>query len=481
MKISSNPLSPKGIWSGSLPNVMDLFIVLIFASVSFLCFDQAFDMRLTMIQSSDLLDCVFNGTPFHFYQHVLDKAVGGAYFGLNETSTVAIYNIILYSSLAIWLLPIYVLNHVTHLVIYEALINLWGRVLVISISLICAVVIRRFYIKLFSDPVKAKWAGYFFISSPLVLYCVVITDQFDIIPTILTLLALFFYFDKKYYKFSILMSLTICFKLFPLLIFFPLIFLVEKRLQKLFQYSAIAVALYAVTSIASSLFDTGYNQMQKIAQVQHGYFDRIYTAQIPGGIKNISLFLLCMILICTFAYYIKVSEIDLPMVAFLFCAASYASLFTFVLWEPQWFILILPFFIFIVFRMKNFVTGVLLETMISAGFLLVSVPIFLVRQHMTTSVLVALTKNIFSIPEHLYLPSLYFKQLGEGVLPMSIFVGFMAAFLLIAYKDYRSGIPADDSFTKDIRTVRILLYFRSSLILIYILPPLIAYFSTPAM
>jgi len=477
--MQGKPLTQKGIWSGDVPNIMDFFVLLIFASISFVCFDQAFDMRLSMLHASDFLDCIFRGVPFSFYQHVLDKASSGLYFGLDETNTAASYNIVIYLILAIWVSPLYILKHVTFLSNYEDLVNLWGRILGIGLSVYSSVILRRLFKKIFSGQSKSRWAGYFFISSPLILYCVIITDQFDIISVILTLLALFLYFDKKYYSFSLIMSIAICFKLFPLLIFVPLILLVEKNILKLLQYVGIAVSVFAFTTISSSCFDVGFNKVQGLLQDRHDFKDLFLMAQIPGGIKNISLFLFCIIIICSIAYFTRVKEGDLPVISCLFCAASYASLFIFVNWHPQWFVILLPFLTLIIFQMKNIKIGILLETMISAGFLLVGVPVYLIKQHMTNTIMVTFTKSHFRLPDMLYFPAQIYPPLGQGVLPMTIFVGFLISFLVIAWFDFHSKEDPSNILEKDIRMVRILLYFRTALILIYIVPPLAAYFSTP--
>jgi hypothetical protein len=463
------------------PSVLDWLLVIILASIAFVCFDQAYDMINTMKQSSDLIKCISEGRFFHFYEYVLQRETTAG--KLTETGTLcaASYNIIIYIIFAIWTLPVYLLNAAVGIARYDYFLNLWGRILVIGLSIYCAHLITVFAAKFTNDSAKAKWMGYFFLSSPIFIYCVIIQNQYDIFPVLATLLALFFYFDKKYYRFSAVMSLAICCKIFPVLIFFPLLFLAEKRLTKLFQYIAIGISPYLITTLIFSIFDPGYLATQNLLKTTgYDFIGRIYAAQIQGGTSNISIFLVLMILICIIAYYIKPAPTTFPAVVFTLCTASYASFFIFVEWHPQWFVIILPFFTLMIFSMKNIRLGMLLETAVTASFLFASSLNFLTVYMMNNSILVSLTKYKYILadqPNPLYN---FFAAHGYSIVPViSVFAGFLCALLLVAFLDLKSDRTGINYFDVKIKIERRLLYLRSLTILIYVLPPIVYYLSSP--
>ena len=455
--------------------MLDWFIVFVLGVIAFVCFDQAWDMRVSMMHASDLIRCIFDGKILHFYSYIMDNAATGAYY-----SATAAYNIVIYITLGIWALPLYLLNMAFGLDKYDDLLDGWGRILVIGLSILCAYLITRIAGKFTKDSTKAKWMGYFFLSSPIFIYCVIIQNQYDIFSVTLTLLALFFYFDKKYYKFSALMSLAVCYKLFPLLVFFPLILLTEKRLTKLIQYAAISVTPYITTTLLFSIFDPSYQATQKTLKGGYDFFGRVYAAQMAGGESSFSIFIVLFILICVIGYYVKPNQNDFPATAFTLCSASFANFFIFVEWHPQWFIIIIPFLTLMVFSMKNFQLGVILETAVSATYLLAATLNYMTFYMMNNSLLVKMTWDYFFLsdnPNPLY--NIWVKQGYSYVPVMSLFVGSLAALILVAYKDLKSKEIDINRFEYDIKINRGMLYPRSLTILIYMLPPIVYYLSSP--
>ena len=457
------------------PSVLDWLVVIILASFAFICYDQTFDMCVTMPQASDLISCLFEGKIIHFYSYITEKAAQGSYL-----SNGASYNIFLYITMAVLASPMYLLNKLVGLDRYVFLLNLWSRIIFIGFSVYCAYLITRISSKFTGDQVKAKWMGYFFLSSPIFIYCVIIQNQYDILSVTATLLALFFYFDKKYYKFSALMSLAVCYKLFPILVFFPLILLAEKKIVKLLQYAIIVVSPYIVSTLAYTIFDPSYGATQEGLKSGYDFFGRVYAAQIGGGISNISIFMVLLILICVYAYYIHPKPAEFAATTMALCTASYANFFIFVKWHPQWFIVIMPFLILMIFSMKNFRLGVLLEIAVTATYLFAASLRYMTFYMMNNSLLVSLTSGMFTLAEH---PNpLYTAYLGLGIsdVPVgSLFAGALLALMFIAYKELKLSRDGINPYANEIKIERTMLLVRSLTILIYALPPVIYYLSSP--
>ena len=152
-----------------------MLIVVLLCVASFIFYDQFYDMSVTSKQSSDLLDLIFSGNMLNFYTYVNMSAA---------------YNIVLYLALAIWELPIYIINHIFALSNYDIVLEFWARFLSITLFCVCSYQMTKLSEMLMSDKVKAKWAGYYFISSPIIAYCVIIRNQLDIIPVLLIIFSI---------------------------------------------------------------------------------------------------------------------------------------------------------------------------------------------------------------------------------------------------------------------------------------------------
>ena len=116
-----NPLNPQYI------PLSNWLLVVLFAVIAFLAYNQAFDMRLTMLQSSDLIDCTLNGNFFHFYEYTLQKSALKAYFPSGAAFMGAAYNIVMYVVLAAWALPVYLINKLHTFSDYASILEIFFR------------------------------------------------------------------------------------------------------------------------------------------------------------------------------------------------------------------------------------------------------------------------------------------------------------------------------------------------------------------
>ena len=469
---------------GKTPGIGDALLVIILCFAAFIFFDQWYDMNATAQQSSDLLDLIFKGKPLNFYTFVLNKANAGGYmppFYDPADSPSAAYNIVLYLVLAVWELPVYIINHISPLWNYVVLLELWARFLSILLSVICFFQMIKLAEILMTDKTKAKWAGYYFISSPLIAYCIIIRNQLDIVPVLLIILALKQYFKKKYIAFCLFMAIACCFKLIPVFIVIPLLCLAEKRIGKLFQYILLSISLYAVTTIVPILADPGYGLIQNGVIKSDAFSNYIFKVIIPGGDSNASVFLLIFFLLCVVAYVIKPKAADFPIFAVMLGFAAISNFFLFVKWHPQWMVLLLPFITLIVFSLIDFEFGIILDIALTLGFLVTSIIIHLTAMVFTSSIFFTITSSSYA-PLDNFNPIYFFcKEHGfTTIVPSTLLFAGIGSLLLVAFLNNRSKLPdIVSSFDNKYKVARGWFYTRSALILIYILPPLISYLSHP--
>ena len=474
-------LSASGTSATSPRFLLWIFTGILFV-VCFVCFDQTFDMMISTLHSSDFLDCLFAGKLGIFYSMTYEKAQAGLYLQHDAATDGAIYNPIMYLALGICISPVYLLGKIfsfSDSSVYPWALNMCGRLVMAGFTIWTAFLLRKLASRFIPDADKASYIPYYFLSSPLVLYCVVISNQYDILCVILLILALFLYFDKKYWRFTLIIAAASCFKLFSLLAFLPLILLVEKRIVRLFCHILLSVSLVVSSTLIFDAVDPGYRMTQNVMMPRFEFYRSIFDAQIPAGVAPFGIFVTAFILLCAVAYFWHPKEKDSAVAAVYFPLIAYVLFFVFVPMHPQWFILILPFVTLAVFSMKNVKAGILMEIGFSGSFMIVGSLMFVVFFIMNNSILVRSGLGpVLGDDMNPWINFFSAHGLSE-VYSMSLFAAFLFAFLLVLLLDFRADRETENRFSHPFAPSAGLLAFRAALILLFILPPLAEYWGFP--
>ena len=178
-----------------------------------------------------------------------------------------------------------------------------------------------------------------FATSPFAIFAVFIFSQYDVVGVFFSLLGLYFYFRKEFIRFALLFSVAISLKYFAVLIYAPLVLLIEKRLIYLVGYmilgllvTLLQIAMYWQSEVFSShIFSLA---MSKGSEATH------------RGIAVLVGF--AYLAICLFAYFkrgtLTLETREWPKDA-IFCSLfAYCLMFLLVRWHPQWLIIVTPFF-----------------------------------------------------------------------------------------------------------------------------------------
>ena len=197
-----------------------------------------------------------------------------------------------------------------------------------------------------------KCASALFIFSPMLLYMIVAYGQIDIMYIIVILLALPFYYNRKYKLFALIMSVAVAMKTLPILIFIPLILLACKKVKDIVLNMLIVLVFPVLTKL---IFEgsSGHKAISAIIEEDYSYVERIAEVKI-GDV--ISVFILLFAIICIACYFIKTDTEDKKKMLFmsqLAVFAVYGAFVIFVDWHQQWMIplvialsLLIPFFKF---------------------------------------------------------------------------------------------------------------------------------------
>ena len=452
--------------------------VIIVALTGFFFFDQAFDMKISMTHASELITGVLNGE--WFYERTYQHAIAEGYLWRSAELSGAIYNIVIYITMAIWALPLYIISHVFQFPPhrYTELLNMWGRIMVILVSLVAANQIGKLHREL--NPMRKEKESsvdirYLFLASPILLFSVIVFNQYDIFSVLTTIIALRMYYKDRKNAFCLVMALSICYKLFAILIFVPFLLLREKRISRLIGYFSLGVSLYVVTTAFSAIFDPGYLPTQEMMGKIYNYGDWVFEAQLPGGFSNVSIFILAYIILCFIAYMRHEDSAESRQrenhVALWFGCAAYMLFFAFVRWHPQWFVILVPFLVLLITEVNHNEVILIIETLINAGF------IFLCTMTYSGISIVGETLyvRLFSPPivgNYNILRALC-NQYGIGnTFFMTVLVAGMIVFLYAMWKSiHGKKISSATQESNMIRTI--LISGRSCILFIYTLPPII--------
>jgi len=211
------------------------------------------------------------------------------------------------------------------------------------------------------------WVFGLWMFNPINLYATYMIGQFDIIPTFLSVAALYLVYknkdkleQKSLVPSAILLGLGAAFKIFPLLFILPLAF-VKKSWWGRIKIIATSAITYLLTAFPFIL-SAGFRRTAMLA----GQTTKSFYAQIPiSGGESIILFLAVVIFFYIVFFYKKTVVEDLWKRFFIMLL----TFFIFTHYHPQWFLWIMPFFVIdlVISKFKHW--PLMVTTMISYIFL----------------------------------------------------------------------------------------------------------------
>jgi hypothetical protein len=256
---------------------------------------------------------------------------------------------IFYWIFALWNLPLKLLGLIPEVtnqtwMLSTPIQTLWSKTLLAIFFLGSVVLIRKI-----SDlicPLDQSNLGHgqklvpmlLFSTSPIAIFSIFIFSGYDIFGVFFTLLGLLAYFQKKWKWFVIWFSVAISFKYFAAFIYLPLVLIIERRFLYVLIYGALGLLFTALQ------FAMYWHSEVFIGQIFH-----LVSVKTNDGSAGFRPFIinLAYCLMCGYLYFFPVNfDIDMDKWyrrAIFACLLSYAFLFSWVKWHPQWVLLITPF------------------------------------------------------------------------------------------------------------------------------------------
>ncbi len=304
-----------------------------------------------------LLDCIKNGQFLDYYNVVM--AHQNSLYYLNN----AHYNILCYALYAVWQLPVYLVCQLGQLVVSERFLMFWSKAIGTAAFAGCAVLLRRIATRLGYTGDDAHFIPLYFVLDPIVFFATMVMGQYDSLCLLFLLAAILAWLDGRMLRFSLLAGVAVVFKFFPLLLFVPLLVLVEKRPLRCAGYLLASLWVYIPTAFLLC------GRTGDMSVFNGEVIQRIFAAKLAGGLDDLPIYLIlyaCLLLGC----YLYRPQSRQAAAAFMpwLGLAVYGLLFVFVSWHPQWLILLAPFVVLTNFAQRQRAPWLYLNTLLFAGY-----------------------------------------------------------------------------------------------------------------
>lgn len=327
-----NLLAIKSKIKNTLPREITKFYFFTYVFVLLFCF--------VFFQHSDLFHTVkssygyLNGHILDFYDYNKIAVGGNDYFP------------IIYLIFAIWSLPLKILGLITTEpgLILTAVEIFWAKLLLVITFFLTTVMIHKISrIITNGNDEQSKLTASLFATAPIAVFAVFIFGQYDILGLFITMIGFYYYLQKKIIKFVLFFSLAISFKYFALVIFIPLLLLVEKRPFYLLKYTFMVIAAPLI-QIAIYWHSSAFKN-HTLFSLAGGKLGAALSELHLSPLNHAPVLIVFYVLICFYSFFSESSDQAAFYKKSIFVSiTAYALLFSTIFWHPQWLILITPFF-----------------------------------------------------------------------------------------------------------------------------------------
>lgn len=251
---------------------------------------------------------------------------------------------------AVWNLPLYLLGRVPGFILQDALLNLmWYKLLPVILYFVTSHLIYKIGMLIGFGEEKSKICKFAFLICPIAVYSQFIFSQYDIFMVFFMVLGLYYYFKGGLFRFVLFLGIAATFKYQALAYFAVLLVLKEKKFRKLALYGLVGIApvlLEIIPNMSSPYFYRCVLGFHALSFVDNGFEF--------GYISGISLILGMGAFLMVWAYIKKPVLLDeLVSWALYFATGVSFTIFAFSRWNPQWFLVMIPFLVLSIFRNRN--------------------------------------------------------------------------------------------------------------------------------
>ena len=429
--------------------------------LSYLLFYHYYDLITITGWSVSFIDLLIRGQMLEFHDIVLNANY--------HELIMFVYGLMLVPlRVIVWIFGVSEIPFLTWVMYGKFIISLWIAV--------AAYLLYKLALEIGISKDNGKWVVFLFLTSPALLFGTVLFGQIDIFAIVFSLWSLMFFARKQYWKFTLIMIPAICFKVFPLFIFVPLILLVEKRLYKIVLHILCVLSGLFISPLLYGS-SAGFRATQQFIAEEYGFIGRFYHNSFFG--HDISVFIMCFIMVCFICYVVKFDDRKTGVYIAGIPTVVYGLFFLFYPTHPQWFAIITPYLALLVLLFKNKKPVILVDGLFLTGVIFHNVfysPMHTDNYMVNHGILPAITgRTYMERTIHFHLNALY-HDINKLVMTLLI-TGLLILIALAGYKLLKkeTQFPLEESFTLE----RGLIWLRPAILLIcYMIPTLVLYISS---
>lgn len=299
------------------------------------------DITVTSRFSLIFIDSLFDGKFLSFYDNALSSGI---------VVEGAVYDIGFYLIFALWGLPVWILQKVVGLDPMSVGSLLWFKCLLLVFVAGSFAAFRRILTEVGYEKEVRDSAGLMYLLSPLLIFPVLVSAQYDIIPLYFILEGISCYLQGKKKSFLILSAVAMTTKPFAILPAVALILLREKKIRRILLDVVCSLIPMMLLKMLYSL-SPGYRE--SCGNFLAGMLPALLNVSVELGNVQVSVFVLGLIAIYIYAYAQK--ETGRPVEdhrrALLVVGGVWAvfCLFVNVNMNPYWSVYLAPFLVMAVF------------------------------------------------------------------------------------------------------------------------------------
>lgn len=306
--------------------------------------------------------------------------LGGHFSDFYDFNKVAVngndYLPLLYVIYAIWNLPLLFLGLIPpaeQFATADLTIQLiWAKLLIVIFFFASAWVLSGIAGLLKNDPKinQQRYPEAIFITAPIAIFAVFDFGQYDIIGVFFTLLGFYFYLKNDFLRFAIFFSIAISFKYFSLVIYIPLVLLIEKNPLKILRLILIGVAAVLIQLAIywhSEIFGSEIFRLITLKAVGESQ-DRISWSK--PTVYMVALYSLG----CFYIYFKRFNnDFEWRRAAVFVPVGAFGLMLSAVTWHPQWLIIATPFFALSYLYINNAKLFVFIDVLAMLAFIVLCV------------------------------------------------------------------------------------------------------------
>lgn len=336
------------------------YLLLLLGAVFCLLVFAGSDIAETARHGYLLIRSTLDGDFFDFFENVYNRVYPYSY------TDAAHGNILLYLLYAVWELPLYLIERVGGFAFTDLALGLWCKWLGAGCYLGCGLLTGALARRLDCPQTICCWAPLFFWLNPISFFTTLVAGQYESICLFFLLWALLFYLDGRMIQFSLAMGAGMIFHPLSIFLLIPLVLLAEKKLSRAACYLLLSLWLWLPTNLlfwGRTAKDVRYFRQQA--------FQQLFVKTFPGGVADVSLFLLIFVLVCIgVRLWTPANRAQLNRTAVFLGLAVFGLFFLFVFWQPEWLILLVPFSLLTSLQARDKALFALMQGIFCAGYFL---------------------------------------------------------------------------------------------------------------